>query len=400
VTRATTATETTTATRQTEADLGARWHAGEFAGRWLRTITGEPLRVIFVGRPGGPAGPDFRDAVLTRTDGTRIYGDVELHLRAASWQAHGHTTDHRYDRVVLHVVAQADGAQATRLASGAWAPLMELGAPETPAVGSPRGAMPAWPCQQPSRKEPTARRAILLAAGEARFAERIAAFAEQLVAVEAAPGGLWRAADRVLLVALAEGLAYGRDRAALRQAGEWLAAGGVPDALTRELPRLPRLDATRLEGLLALHQRWAAAGPWAALQRAIGPPDARAAVDSAGEHAAPRDGKAVARRLVAALALRGGVLSSGRAAILLANVVLPCGVAVAQRQGDAARAALLRAAYHALPGLPGNQITRAMIRQLALTRAPAGACAQQGLHHVWAHHCREKRCDACPCAQQ
>jgi hypothetical protein len=386
VTRATTATDTAIATRPTEADLGVRWHAGEFAGRWLRTVTGEPLRVVFAGRPGGPAGPDFRDAVLARTDGTRLYGDVELHLRAAGWQAHGHAIDHRYDRVALHVVARADGARATRLASGAWAPLMELGAPEKPGAGSPSGAMPAWPCQQPSRKEPAARRAILLAAGEARFAERIAAFAGRLAAEEAAPGGLWRAADRVLLVALAEGLAYGRDRAALRQAGEWLAGGGAPDALTRELPRLPRLDATRLEGLLALHQRWAVAGPWAALQRAIGPPDARAtAADGAGEHAAPRDGAAVARRLVAALALGGGALSSGRAAILLANVVLPCGVAVAERQGDAARAALLCAAYHALPGLPGNQITRAMIRQLGLPRAPAGACAQQGLHHLSCH---------------
>jgi hypothetical protein len=62
-------------------------------------------------------------------------------------------------------------------------------------------------------------------------------------------------------------------------------------------------------------------------------------------------------------------------------------------------AARLWAAYRALPSLPGNQITRAMIRQFGLGRAPAGACAQQGLHHLWAEHCREKRCDTCPCAR-
>lgn len=106
------------ATRLTEAELATRWRAGEFAGRWLRTVAGEPLWVVFGGRPGGPAGPDFRDAVLARADGTRVYGDVELHLRAAGWQAHGHASDHRYDRVVLHVVTQAEGARATRLASG------------------------------------------------------------------------------------------------------------------------------------------------------------------------------------------------------------------------------------------------------------------------------------------
>jgi hypothetical protein len=39
-----------------------------------------------------------------------------------------------------------------------------------------------------------------------------------------------------------------------------------------------------------------------------------------------------------------------------------------------------------------------MARQLGLPRLPAGAQTQQGLHHVWATHCREKRCAGCPCA--
>jgi hypothetical protein len=212
------------------------------------------------------------------------------------------------------------------------------------------------------------------------------------------------ARDRVLLVALAKGLAYGRERAALRAAGEWLAAGGAPDVLTRDLPRLRRLDAARLEGLLALCERWGAAGPWAALRCVIGPLGAPA--DSSlpfllrgGVGAVvARDALVLGQRLAAALVMPGGALSPGRALILLANVVLPCGVAVAERAGDAPLAARLWAAYRALPELPGNQITRAMARQLGLARAPAGACAQQGLHHVWAEHCREKRCDACPCA--
>jgi hypothetical protein len=363
------------AARPREADLVARWRAGEFAGRWLRTVAGEPLRVVFAGRPGGPAGPDFRDAVLARVDGTRVCGDVELHLRAAGWRAHGHGRDHRYDRVVLHVVARADGAHASPLASGAWAPLVELAdhaVPGTPPSSASGEAAPVWPCQRSGLR---VRRSTLLAAGEARFAGRVATFAARLAAESSeagVAGGLWRPEDRVLLVALAEGLAYGRDRAALRQAGEWLAAGGAPDALTRELPRLPRLGAARLEGLLALHARWDAAGPWAAFRCALGPPGASVALD----------GATIVRRLVAALALGGAALSRGRAAILLANVVLPCGVAMAERAGDGVLAAWLWAAYRALPGLPGNQITRAMLRQLGLPRAPAGACAQQGLHHA------------------
>jgi hypothetical protein len=59
---------------------------------------------------------------------------------------------------------------------------------------------------------------------------------------------------------------------------------------------------------------------------------------------------------------------------------------------------LARAAVGALLGLPSNQITREMTRQLRLPRLPAGALAQQGLHHLWSRACREKRCDICPCA--
>jgi hypothetical protein len=390
--------------RPREADLAARWRAGEFAGRWLRTVAGEPLRVVFAGRPGGPAGPDFRDAVLARADGTHLYGDVELHLRGAGWRAHGHASDHRYDRVVLHVVARADGARATPLASGAWIPLAEIAevaAPMALPATAPDGAAPAWPCQRPGAN---VRQAQLLAAGEARFAAYVAEFVTRLTAEPDTPcaaAGPWRAEDRVLLLALAEGLAYGRDRAALRAAGEWLAAGGAPDALTRELPRLPQLDAARLEGLLTLCERWRGVGPWAYLRRALTPPDG-ASVDAVMRPSAAsttRGALALGRRMVTALALGGAALSPARAAILVVNVVLPCGVAVAERAGDVALAARLWATYRALPGLPGNQITRAMSRQLGLARALAGACAQQGLHHVWAAHCREKRCDTCPCAR-
>jgi hypothetical protein len=57
-----------------------------------------------------------------------------------------------------------------------------------------------------------------------------------------------------------------------------------------------------------------------------------------------------------------------------------------------------QALIEAFPGLPSNQITREMALQLGLERPPAGALAQQGLHHLWERHCREKRCASCPCA--
>lgn len=376
------------ATGETEAALVARWRAGEFVGRWLRTAAGEDLAVVFQGRPGGPAGPDFRDAVLARPNGSRLYGDVELHLRARGWQTHGHAHDARYDAVVLHVVLRAEGAHATPLACGGWAALVEVGAPPS----APRQQASAWPCARLAGRGGT--RAVLdllRAAGDARFERHVAEFAARLATAEdershrgparQARAG-WSAMDRVLCVALAEGLAYGREREPLRRAGEWLAQGGAPDALTRELGRLPALDAARLEGLLTLRARWEPCGPWEHL---------RLALDASSLTVAN-----VA--LIRALTVAGGAVSPSRATILAANVVLPCAAAWAARHSDAALAARARALYAALPGLPSNQITRAMTHQLGMKRQPPGARAQQGLHHLWAERCREKRCNGCPCA--
>jgi hypothetical protein len=400
-----------------EAALVARWSAGEFVGRWLRAVSGERLMVIFPGRPGGPAGPDFRDAVLALPDGARLCGDVEVHLRARGWRAHGHHRDPRFTGVVLHVVLRAEGTRATPLASGNWAALVELDALPAPSPTLRPIGPQGWPCADLARRlEPADVRSLLHAAGDARFEQRARVFAFQLVEAEAESGAVrshnlrargqpathdgdraegesatlcdscvrWNGMDRVLFAALAEGLAYGREREPLLRAGEWLASGGAPDALLRELPRLSVLDTTQLEGLLTLYARWEASGPWAPLRAAL--EDVHAVL--------------AGRRVVAALVVPCGSVSRGRAAILAANVVLPYAAAWAVRHGDPDLLVRARAAYAALPGLPSNQITREMVRQLGLARQPSGARAQQGLHHLWAQHCREKRCAQCPCAMR
>ncbi|MCC6386016.1 MAG: DUF2851 family protein [Dehalococcoidia bacterium] len=103
-----------------EAALAARWAAGE--RRPLRLEDGRALRVIFPGVPGGAAGPDYTGAVLD-AGGDILRGDVELHLRASGWAAHGHAADRAYARVVLHAVAHNDtGALVTHHASGRASP--------------------------------------------------------------------------------------------------------------------------------------------------------------------------------------------------------------------------------------------------------------------------------------
>ena len=91
------------------------------------------------------------------------------------------------------------------------------------------------------------------------------------------------------------------------------------------------------------------------------------------------------------------IVAPERARIMTANVVFPFAAALAVQIGDIALGEQARAAYLASPGLPSNQITREMTRQLGLARHPSGAAAQQGLHHLWASWCHAKDCARCPC---
>ncbi len=92
-----------------ESELVIRWLAG-ISGP-LRLDDGRILRVVFPGVAGGGAGPDIRDALI-EVDGDLLRGDIEMHLRASGWYAHGHHRDTAYHGVVLHVVAMNDTAAA------------------------------------------------------------------------------------------------------------------------------------------------------------------------------------------------------------------------------------------------------------------------------------------------
>lgn len=370
-----------------EAEYAARWENGWWRGRSLRTAGGDRYTVIYQGRRGGGAGPDFRDAVLARPDGTRIHGDVELHLRASGWREHGHETDKRYAGVVLHVVFTPLPSHArteTPLPFGGAAPIAVLD--RNIQSGHPAASGP-WPCARLGQRLGSRRlRELLLRAGHARFTQHEARFLRDIAAAEAEARitdiALWTPRDRVLFVAIAEGLGYGRDRDALRAAGEALLTGAALDGAYTIPFVAGRIEQARLDGLAELRERWLAFGPWSRLagHLALGTP--RAAVSA----------------LAAELRIAGGRVSPGRASILIANVVLPFASAAAALSGDETLGLRARSVYEAMPGLPSNAITRLMARQLGLARLPAGAAAQQGLHHIWSEWCREKRCDSCPCA--
>ena len=118
-----------------EKALARLWQKRAARQRDFRTDGGRRVRVLYPGRPGAAAGPDFRHALLEVEGLGLVQGDVELHLRQRDWYSHGHDGDPNYDGVVLHAALETDartnstaGARPTNLHSGHRAPVISLAA--------------------------------------------------------------------------------------------------------------------------------------------------------------------------------------------------------------------------------------------------------------------------------
>src|SRR5688572_24229367 len=99
------------------------WKFQYFDKTNLTIESGEPLVVLNTGIQNYNAGPDFLDANLKIGDLTWA-GAVELHIKASDWQKHHHTSDLRYDQVILHIVWEND-VSVTRT-NGSQIPVLEM----------------------------------------------------------------------------------------------------------------------------------------------------------------------------------------------------------------------------------------------------------------------------------
>ncbi|MEX2044175.1 MAG: DUF2851 family protein [Opitutus sp.] len=103
------------------------WLRGDFNRAAAQTSTGRRVRIVHPGKWNLLGGPDFQSARLRFDDGPEITGDIELHLRAGDWEAHGHARDPAYSRVVLHVVLFPPGiGRITHGANGREIPVLAL----------------------------------------------------------------------------------------------------------------------------------------------------------------------------------------------------------------------------------------------------------------------------------
>ena len=107
--------------------LADLWRKRAARQAWLRTGGGARVRVVYPGRAGHSAGPDFRNALLEIEGLGLVQGDVEIHLRQRDWDSHGHGKDPNYNGVVLHAALEVDSS-VTSLQSGQQAPVVCLAA--------------------------------------------------------------------------------------------------------------------------------------------------------------------------------------------------------------------------------------------------------------------------------
>lgn len=341
---------------------------------------GKDCQLIFAGRAGSAKGPDIHDAVLYFDEtGERRVGDIELHVRASDWYVHQHHTDARYNNVILHVVLVCDIASPVRRQDGTIIPMCSLN--DLAVAQSPHPAL--WPCHavMPTMSDEE-RDKLLLRAGLLRFEQKAHAFVEQLHNQHAAPvqdsTHKFSSYDVCLIVALAEGLGYGRDRALFHAIGDYLL--GLTQHIPEPLGRTPEpetLDAKRLHILHNLVQQWRVCGAWETMKLAICEPGY------------PGHSPIDALRTIFA------DLGHARADILICNVVLPFVGAVGLLENDALLVEEAQRLFTTYPQLSSNRITRAMQKQLQMAHEPRGACRQQGLHYIYSQTCREKLCEQC-----
>ena len=422
--------------------LARLWQQQAARQREFRTDAGRRVRVLYPGRPGTAAGPDFRDALLEVEGLGLVRGDVELHRRQNDWYAHGHDDDPNYNGVVLHAALQLSPDAATRLPNGKPAPTISLAAlvnqdKETATdTGAADNATTAWADDAAAdtawdilerqgwlRPADVAEWGKLLdAAGDARFQQKSGLFRALLLEQSPAQtlyAGLLEAlgyrANRQPFLKLAYAAPYAalareaslappEERAAilerrlLRLSGLPLPAGqpaaGRAPAGCRYGPPLDAVEWHCFRVRPANHPRHRIAGAARLLARFIEPSAGAEIGGGLVDRLTDLVAAGPPAKLTAALTVAAGpgektaAIGPARALDLAVNVVLPfaharfTAAATAEPSGNPIPSLAL-SRYHALGRLQDNEVIRETAARLAAPDKIANnARRQQGLLHL------------------
>ena len=391
-----------------EKQLALLWQRRAARHHAFHSETGTRIRVLYPGRPGVTAGPDFRDALLMVEGQGLVQGDVEVHLRQRDWQSHGHHNDPNYNGVVLHVALQAE-PEPSQTDSGSAPPVVNLkdllsDAPPDDDDGEAirnqlwrRLAQHGY--RRPTRPEQMA--TLLNRAGDQRFLSHSNRF-EMLISAQPPQQTLWESicdalgyrhnrhpflmlatsAPYALLSAAARALPVAEREVMLTQ---WLLRlagfepGPVPAGLGPPLDsgawrlfrvRPPNHPRRRILGAAALVARFCEPGFISGLSAAADQGNPKTLTDILTVK--NDDGKPAP-------------IGSARARDIAVNVVLPFLHACRTSGGDATGAERMLELYRRYGPLSDNEITRelaAALQEPAWGRTAANARRQQGLIHL------------------
>jgi hypothetical protein len=120
------------------------WHHQRLRRDELRTVDGQPVRVLHPGFWNHSAGPDFRGAVLQFGQEEPRAGDVEIDLLSENWQSHHHHDNPDFMGVILHVLWTADAKTASDRPSLAISEFLDMPLAEMHSWAA-SGASESWP---------------------------------------------------------------------------------------------------------------------------------------------------------------------------------------------------------------------------------------------------------------
>ena len=425
-----------------ESEVVCLWQRRVQSGAVLATVHGEPVKVLYPGRMNDGHGADFRDAVVV-IGGRMLRGDIEIHVRASDWQAHGHHRDAVYDRVVLHVVMRHNGRTVTRLSSGRSVPVVALDLCTGADTGPAGGCMACSGIARTGSKDRLGD--FLDIAGEARFLARAGGFHEDMEQMGAGQslyrgvmGALGYSRNTLPFLELAERVSLDElETAARRTATEeeclarlqscLLGMAGLLPLLHRSYQRRDRLDT----GVAGLEELWCSSGSGKVMSpdawhlfrvRPNNSPVRRLMAMShlvcryrekgllegllgslvegcfdGGKHRHLEEGLVVTTGGYRGSRTRGPtLLGRRRAADIVVNVLLPFSFAWGRSTGRPDMAAGVLDIYHRYPRLAANALERHMKAQFGVEDGLVdSARRQQGLLHIYKTRCTQGRCPDC-----
>jgi hypothetical protein len=424
----------------------------------LATEEGELITIIYPGRINDDRGADFRDAVIATSRGL-LNGDIEVHVKSSSWQAHRHHQNSAYNRVILHVAMWHDTKAVTNLQNGKSVPILALHKYiSSPPSQSPNLAHPPATLTMPCLKSTEHLTAGIIAecldtAGEERFLAKASRFEAGLAQMEASQclyqgimGALGYSKNKLPFLELARRLplqalasaAQGNISEAeclTRQQALLLGTAGLLPSQRQSWHQENKLDDKwigQLERLwTAYHQAKAISeDDWHLFKvRPNNFPPRRIAAMSYLVFRYQERGlfeevvsliKEVplnkgCRRLEQGLVVTtsgywanhfdfglGGthnptLLGSQRAAEIAVNIILPVTFAWGKITSQPKLVSKVLNLYNSYPKLAVNGLERHMSKQLRLTSSLVNSARrQQGLIHIYTSLCTQGKCNCCP----